>query len=91
MDIFKQAGFSQVKRWYQAQNLGIRNGTDFLNMKDMSQTTVEAGNTAYDQKDRQRLEPELQEAIRDTYDELSGANTADERTLEVMIILAFKD
>ena len=57
----------------------------------MSQATVEAGNTASDQKDMQKLDPELQEAIRETYDELSGANTADERTLEVMIILAFKE
>ena len=36
-------------------------------------------------------EPELQEAIKNTFDDLSGANTPDLRTFETMIIVAFKD
>jgi len=37
------------------------------------------------------MEPALQEAVKSTYDELSGANTPDLRVFEVMVVLAFKD
>ena len=36
-------------------------------------------------------EPEVQEAIKSTFDDLSGANTPDLRTFETMVIVAFKD
>ena len=37
------------------------------------------------------LEEPLRNSIRDTYDELSGANTTAMRNFEIMIILAYKD
>ena len=33
----------------------------------------------------------LQQAVTAAYDELSGANTADLRVFETMVVLAFKD
>ena len=36
-------------------------------------------------------EPEVQEAIKSAFDDLSGTNTPDLRTFEAMIIVAFKD
>jgi len=37
------------------------------------------------------LEPDVKEALKSTYDDLSGANTEDLRVFEVMIVMAFKD
>ena len=37
------------------------------------------------------LEPTLKEAVKNTFDDLTGANTPDLRIFEVMIIVAFKD
>ena len=38
-----------------------------------------------------RQDSEMQQAIKQTYDELSGAGTTDLKTMEVMIIVAYKD
>ena len=40
---------------------------------------------------KQNLDPALKDAVKQTYDDLSGANTPDLRTLELMVVMAFKD
>ena len=56
-------------------NQNIRNGEMFLNFNPSMKN----------------LEEPLRNSIRDTYDELSGANTTAMRNFEIMIILAYKD
>jgi len=75
MTVFREAGFSQVKRWHQAANHCVRDGHALLNFSRGLQTL--------DQQER--------EAVRMTYDDLSGANTPDLKFFEVLVILAFKD
>ena len=37
------------------------------------------------------LDPATKEAVKKTYDDLSGANTPDLKVFEVMVVMAFKD
>ena len=75
--VFREAGFSQVKRWYQAQNHIYRTGADFLSAPLNSNL--------------RNLDQGLQGAVTAAYDDLSGANTPDLRVFETMVVLAFKD
>lgn len=75
--IFREAGFSQVKRWYQPQNHFFRDGKDFLS----DPLTANLRN----------LEGDVREAVKTTFDDLSGADSLDLRTFEAMVILAYKD
>ena len=77
LQIFREAGFSQVKRWYQPQNHVFRCGSDLLS--DPLTANLSS------------LDGEVREAVKATYDELSGAESPDLRTFEAMVILAFKD
>ena len=77
LPVFQEAGFAQTKRWYQATNHVFRTGEDFL-LKPIGPPV-------------QDLEPVMKDAIKDTYDDLSGKNTPDLKVMEVMVILAFKD
>ena len=76
-NVFKEAGFAQVKRWYQPQHHLYRNSTEFMKFP---------ANVA-----KAQLPEETQQAFRQTYDDISGANTLDLKTFEAMIIVAFKD
>ena len=73
--MFREAGFNQVKHWYQFTNPILRTGEEFLNRFPSFET----------------LDEGLRAAIRSTYDDMSGKNTTDMRYFEVMIILAFKE
>ena len=75
--VFQEAGFAQTKRWYQPTHCSFRNGADFLD-----------GPIG---PSRENLEPDMQQAVIDSYDELSGANTPDLKVMEVMVIVAYKD
>ena len=77
LDVFREAGFNQVKRWYQAQNHVFRTGEEFMGAPINNRLSS--------------LEPDVKEALKSTYDDLSGANTEDLRVFEVMIVMAFKD
>jgi len=74
---FEEAGFSQVKRWYQPQNHAYRSGEEFLNFHLASSN--------------QNMADEMKNAVKTAYDNISGANTPDLKVFEAMIILAFKD
>ena len=73
--VFREAGFAQVKHWFQMQNFRIRNGDEYLaffpNLRN--------------------LDEQLRNEIKAVYDELSGAGTTDLKVFEAMIILAYKD
>lgn len=71
----KQAGFSQVKYWYQPMNLQYRDGEDYVSNFGMVK-----GETG-----------EMRAEIVRLYDELSGAGTHDLKTFEIMNIVAYKD
>ena len=74
---FQEAGFNQVKRWYQPQNHAYRTGEEFFNLSQ---------NPAVHNQPE-----EMKNATKTAYDNISGANTPDLKVFEVMIILAFKD
>jgi len=74
---FQEAGFSQVKRWYQPQNSPYRTGEEFAN-----------GNV---NSAMQNMDEQMKNAVKTAFDNISGANTPDCKDFEVMIILAFKD
>ena len=77
MQVFRDAGFSQVKRWHQMMNHPIRTGADFIQVPIMAKLRA--------------MEQNIQDTVQAVYDERSGANTPDLRTFEVIIVLAFKD
>lgn len=75
--MFKDAGFAEVKHWYQPNNHLLRNGEELFE----SPVT----------RSLREQEPAIQQAAKKIYNELSGSGTTDLKTMEVMIILAFKD
>lgn len=73
--VFREAGFNQVKHWFQMQNFRIRNGDEYLQFFPQFKN----------------LGQEVRDEIKSVYDEISGANTTDLKVFEAMIILAYKD
>jgi formiminotetrahydrofolate cyclodeaminase len=76
-----KAGFNQVKHWRQAMNQLIRDGEAFVNFMPSFP------------KDRELTDEEKKlraEMVR-LYDELSGKDSFDLATFEIIVIVAFKD
>lgn len=77
IEVFRSAGFAQVKRWYQPTNHNFRSGAEFLN----SPINLNL----------QSLDAETKENVRKTYDDISGTNSLDLKVFETMVVLAYKD
>lgn len=71
----KEAGFAQVKYWYQPMHLHYRDGEEFVN--NFVSVSGEKG--------------EIRAEIIRLFDELAGSKTHNLNTFEAMIIVAYKD
>ena len=85
-ETLRQMGFSQVKMWYQPQNVLFRTGEEYVAFWESkfkrlcAKAGFDEGKTA-----------EVRKECVTEFDELSGASTSALRTFEVQVILCFKD
>jgi len=80
-ELMQQAGFTEIKHWFQAMNLNIRTGFDFVNCRP--EFMVDRPLT-----DEETL---LRNEMSRVFDDMSGKGSHNLQTFEIMVILASKD
>jgi hypothetical protein len=80
---FEEAGFVEVKVWYQPNYMQIRNGEEYWALQKGMPSNVELF-----KKIDEEVENKVKNEVIDTFNQKCGSGVHDPNTFEVMVIIA---